>query len=77
MPRDRGTRHPQYNLEQEKYHENYPCHVGPQQSLVTFCEIRLLNRARLEIVATVASSRIGRVNELAVWAIHLRQIVLG
>ena len=79
MPRDSGTREPQYKLQQEKYPENYACHTcpGPQQSLVTFREIRLLNRARLEIVPTVTSRGIRRINELAVRAVHLRWIVLG
>lgn len=74
MPRDSGIREPQHKLNQEEYPENYACHActGPQQSLVTRCEIRLLNRARLEIVPTVASRGIRGIHELAVWAVHLR-----
>src|SRR5579864_3601629 len=30
--------------------------TGPQESPVTFCQVRALNRARLEIVPAVASS---------------------
>ena len=73
MPRDCCADEPERKFQRQQNSTDDTRHTSSalQQSLVTLCEIRLLNRARLKIVATVASRGVRGIHELAVWAVHL------
>ena len=72
VPSDCRAREPQrkFQCQQDSKHDTCRTCIRSQQSPVTFCEIRLLNCVRLEIVAAVASRGVRGIHELAVRAVH-------
>lgn len=73
VPRNCCAREPQrkFQCQQNSTDDTRHTPSALQQSLVTLREIRLLNRSRFEIVATVASRGVWGIHEFAIWAVHL------